>query len=78
MILCYISAKMPVTEKYIIPVTGGVEDWKNQLKFVLQTLKKQDGYLRTRWGPCNEDMQRLALIVGTLTYPLELLRFLAH
>lgn len=74
----YISAKMPVTEKCIIPVTGGVEDWKDQLKFVLQTLKKQDGFLRTRWGPCNEDMQRLALIVGTSIYPFDILHRLAH
>ncbi|XP_044721732.1 uncharacterized protein HRG_04647 [Hirsutella rhossiliensis] len=55
---------MPVTEFNIIPVKGGVEDWKEQLKLLLQTLKKQDGYLRTRWGPCNENMQRLVLSIG--------------
>lgn len=63
-----------VTERWIIPVVGGVEDWKNQLKVVLQTLKKQDGYLRTRWGPCSENMQRLELLIGTSDLSIEWLR----
>jgi hypothetical protein len=42
------SADMPVTERVILPVKGGVDDWKEALKFMLQTLKTQDGYVRTR------------------------------
>jgi hypothetical protein len=58
-----------VTERLFIPVTGGVEDWKLQLKFFLQVLKNQQGYLRTRWGPWSEDLQRLELSIGKL-HPL--------
>ncbi|KAJ2898788.1 hypothetical protein MKZ38_003658 [Zalerion maritima] len=58
-----------VTERCTIPVKGGVEDWKNQLKQFLQMLRKQDGYLRTRWGPCSEDMQRLELLIGKSLVP---------
>jgi hypothetical protein len=53
-----------VTERAIFTVTGGVEDWKHGLKLVLQTLKQQPGYLRTRWGPWSEDMQKLDLLIG--------------
>ncbi|KAI3546319.1 hypothetical protein CABS01_15332 [Colletotrichum abscissum] len=53
-----------VTERVTIPVLGGVENWKEQLKFMLQTLSKQPGYLRTRWGPWTEDQQKLELITG--------------
>ncbi|KAK3943897.1 hypothetical protein QBC46DRAFT_416695 [Diplogelasinospora grovesii] len=53
-----------ITERVIIPVAGGVEDWKEQLKFFLQSLKEQPGYLRTRWGPWSEDMQKLDLLIG--------------
>ncbi|KAH8895192.1 hypothetical protein GQ53DRAFT_855345 [Thozetella sp. PMI_491] len=53
-----------VTERLIIPVNGGVDDWKEQLKTFLLTLKKQPGYLRTRWGPWEENMQKLDLIIG--------------
>ncbi|GKT65053.1 dimeric alpha-beta barrel containing protein [Colletotrichum tofieldiae] len=53
-----------VTERVTIPVLGGVENWKEQLKFMLQTLGKQPGYLRTRWGPWSEDQQKLELITG--------------
>ncbi|PHH92634.1 hypothetical protein CDD83_6404 [Cordyceps sp. RAO-2017] len=55
---------MPVSEVCVIPVSGDVENWKNQLKLLLQPLKNQSGYLRTRWGPCSEDMQRLVLMIG--------------
>lgn len=60
-------AQLPnaVTERVTIPVLGGVENWKEQLKFMLQTLSKQPGYLRTRWGPWTEDQQKLELITGT-------------
>jgi hypothetical protein len=53
-----------VTERVVFPVKGGVDDWKNQFKVVLQTLKRQPGYIRTRWGPWSEDMQKLDLLVG--------------
>ncbi|KAH7367670.1 hypothetical protein B0T11DRAFT_56928 [Plectosphaerella cucumerina] len=56
-----------VTERLFIPVTGGVEDWKLQLKFFLQVLKNQQGYLRTRWGPWSEDLQRLELSIGWIS-----------
>ncbi|OHE99877.1 hypothetical protein CORC01_04778 [Colletotrichum orchidophilum] len=53
-----------VTERVTIPVRGGVENWKEQLKFMLQALSKQPGYLRTRWGPWSEDQQKIELITG--------------
>ncbi|KAH8879213.1 hypothetical protein GQ53DRAFT_789454 [Thozetella sp. PMI_491] len=53
-----------VTERLTIPVKGGVEGWKEQLKAQLQALKTQPGYLRTRWGPWSEDLQKLDLLVG--------------
>jgi hypothetical protein len=53
-----------VTERVIFPVKGGVEDWKHGLKLILQTLKQQPGYIRTRWGPWSEDMQYLDLLIG--------------
>lgn len=55
---------MAVTERLILPVTGGVDNWKEPLKFMLQTLKKQDGYIRTRWGPFSEDESKLELLIG--------------
>ncbi|ORY60827.1 uncharacterized protein BCR38DRAFT_348649 [Pseudomassariella vexata] len=56
---------MSCTERVIIPVNGGVEDWKEQLKALLITIKQQPGYIRTRWGPWSEDKQKLDLtIVG--------------
>ncbi|KAH8886301.1 hypothetical protein GQ53DRAFT_796890 [Thozetella sp. PMI_491] len=55
---------MAVTERVIFSVKGGVEDWKEGLKLVLQTLKQQPGYLRTRWGPWSENMQKLDLLIG--------------
>lgn len=57
-----------VAERVVLSVKGGVEDWKEQLKFLLQTLKTQPGYVRTRWGPWEEDMQKLDLIIGELTF----------
>ncbi|GKT41477.1 uncharacterized protein ColSpa_01658 [Colletotrichum spaethianum] len=53
-----------VTERVTLPVLGGVENWKEQLKFMLQALDKQPGCLRTRWGPWSEDQQKLELITG--------------
>jgi hypothetical protein len=55
---------MAVTERLILSVTGGVDNWKEPLKFMLQTLKKQDGYIRTRWGPFSEDESKLELLIG--------------
>ncbi|TGO60326.1 hypothetical protein BCON_0036g00160 [Botryotinia convoluta] len=55
---------MAITERVILSVSGGVEEWKDGLKFMLQTLKAQDGYLRTRWGPHSEDQQKLELLIG--------------
>lgn len=59
---------MAVTERLILSVTGGVDAWKEPLKFLLQTLKKQDGYLRTRWGPHSEDENKLELLIGKLAF----------
>ncbi|KAK6602522.1 dimeric alpha-beta barrel containing protein [Botrytis cinerea] len=55
---------MAITERVILSVSGGVEEWKDDLKVMLQTLKAQDGYLRTRWGPHSEDQQKLELLIG--------------
>ncbi|KAF7887689.1 hypothetical protein EAF00_009983 [Botryotinia globosa] len=55
---------MAITERVILSVSGEVEEWKDGLKFMLQTLKTQDGYLRTRWGPHSEDQQKLELLIG--------------
>lgn len=52
------------TERIIVPVKGDVDEWKEQLKVLLQTLKEQKGYLRTRWGPYSEDLQKLELLIG--------------
>lgn len=41
---------MAITERVILSVSGGVEEWKDDLKVMLQTLKAQDGYLRTRYA----------------------------
>jgi hypothetical protein len=56
---------MAVTERLILPVSGGVDNWKEPLKFMLQTLKKQDGYIRTRWGPWSENENNLELLIGS-------------
>lgn len=58
---------MPVTERLIIPVKGGVDDWKEQVKFLLQTLKKQEGNIRTRWGPHSENQNMLEFLIGTFS-----------
>jgi hypothetical protein len=55
---------MPITERIIIPVQGGQEAWKEALKFQLQVLKTQEGYVRTRWGPHSENENNLELFVG--------------
>lgn len=56
---------MTVTERLIIPVqAGGSETWKEQVKFLLQTLKKQEGNIRTRWGPHAEDETKLEFLIG--------------
>ncbi|KAF4627468.1 hypothetical protein G7Y89_g10688 [Cudoniella acicularis] len=54
---------MTVTERLIIPTQAGV-DWKEQVKFLLQTLKKQDGNVRTRWGPHTKDETKFEFLVG--------------
>lgn len=56
-----------ITERVIIPVKGGVEDWKEPYKQLLLTLKDQPGYIRTRWGPRSEDPQTLDLMIGKST-----------
>lgn len=58
-----------ITERVIVPVSGDVENWKMQLKALLQALKEQPGYVRTRWGPWSEDMQKLDLLVGKKSFP---------
>ncbi|RAL61522.1 hypothetical protein DID88_009561 [Monilinia fructigena] len=42
---------MSITERVILSVKGGVDEWKDALKVMLQTLKARDGYLRTRYFP---------------------------
>lgn len=59
---------MPVTERLILPVQNGA-DWKEPLKFLLQTLKKQDGNIRTRWGPHSENVDNLELLIGEFITP---------
>jgi len=54
---------MPVTQRLTLPVQTGA-DWKEPLKFLLQTLKKQDGNIRTRWGPHSENVDNLELLIG--------------
>ncbi|KAF6797619.1 hypothetical protein CSOJ01_12864 [Colletotrichum sojae] len=56
-----------VTERVIVPVRGSIDAWREPLKFLLQTLQKQPGYVRTRWGPWKEDPQRLELLTGWTT-----------
>ncbi|KAF6811826.1 hypothetical protein CPLU01_15041 [Colletotrichum plurivorum] len=56
-----------VTERVIIPVRGSIDAWREPLKFLLQALQKQPGYLRTRWGPWREDPQKLELLTGWTT-----------
>lgn len=55
---------MTVTERLILPTTGGVEAWREPVKFLLQTLKVQDGNIRTRWGPHSENEDNLEFLVG--------------
>jgi hypothetical protein len=62
---------MTVTERLLIPTTGGVEAWKETVKFLLQTLKVQDGNIRTRWGPWSEDENILEFLVGASLLPFQ-------
>jgi hypothetical protein len=55
---------MAITERLLLQVKGDTETWKEQLKVLLQTLKTQDGYIRTRWGPHSENQQMLELLIG--------------
>jgi hypothetical protein len=58
--------KMPVTQRLILPDQTGA-DWKEPLKFLLQTPKKQDGNIRTRRGPHRENFDNLELLIGKST-----------
>lgn len=40
---------MAITERVILTVNGNVDEWKEPLQFMLETLKAQDGHLRTRY-----------------------------
>lgn len=53
-----------ITERVIIPVKGGVDDWKEPYKQFLLTLKEQPGFIRTRWGPRSENMGVIDLMTG--------------
>ncbi|RDW62872.1 hypothetical protein BP5796_11174 [Coleophoma crateriformis] len=57
---------MPVTERVILSLQAGlgVDGWKDALKTLLQVLKTQEGYIRTRWGPWSEDENKLELFIG--------------
>ncbi|KAK1959643.1 hypothetical protein LY78DRAFT_725380 [Colletotrichum sublineola] len=59
-----ISPNTAVTERMIIPVRGTKEDWKEPLKAYLLALKRQDGYLRSRWGPWSENEETIDLLSG--------------
>ncbi|ORY55864.1 uncharacterized protein BCR38DRAFT_414723 [Pseudomassariella vexata] len=52
-----------ITERISISIQGTVEELKIPLKPFLQVLKEQPGYIRTRWGPQFEDMQKLELLL---------------
>lgn len=62
------GAPRGIAERVILNVKGGVEDWKEQLKVLLLTLKKQPGFVRARWGPFNEDPSKLDLVLGELAF----------
>lgn len=66
---------MPITERLILHVKGAVEDWSPAVKILLQTLKTQEGYVRTRWGPQMENMNNLEFLIGKnlKSFPLILL-----
>lgn len=53
-----------ITDRLVIPLTGGVDGWKEQVKQLLLTLKAQPGYIRTRWGPRSENMDTIDLLIG--------------
>lgn len=53
-----------ITDRLIIPVKGSVEDWKEDYKQFLLTLKEQQGFIRSRWSPRSEDMGVLDLMIG--------------
>ncbi|KAJ4393847.1 hypothetical protein N0V93_003062 [Gnomoniopsis smithogilvyi] len=53
-----------ITERIILPVKGGVDDWKEPYKQFLLTLKEQPGFIRSRWGPRSENMGVLDLLTG--------------
>lgn len=53
-----------ITDRLIIPVKGNVDDWKEDFKQFLLTLKGQPGFIRFRWGPRSEDMGVLDLLTG--------------
>jgi len=55
---------MTVTERLILPTQGGVEAWREPVKVLLQTLKKQEGNIRTRWGPHSENENNLEFLIG--------------
>lgn len=54
-----------ITDRLVLPVKGGVEDWKEPYKQFLLSLKEQPGYIRTRWGPRSEDMNTIDLLIGS-------------
>lgn len=56
---------MAITERLILPVQGGQEQWKVGLKSMLETLKGQKGCIRTRWGPQSENENNLELLIGS-------------
>lgn len=58
-----------ITDRTVIPVKGSVEDWKDDFKNFLLTLKAQPGFIRMRWGPRSEDMNVLDLMTGLSPHP---------
>lgn len=53
-----------ITDRLIVPVKGGVDDWKEDFKQFLLCFKGQPGFLRFRWGPRSEDLNTLDLLTG--------------
>ena len=58
--------KMPVTQRLTLPDQTGA-DWKEPLKFLLQTPKKQDGNIRITWDFHSGNVDNLELLIGKST-----------
>lgn len=58
--------KIPGPTRVVIDVKSDkVEEWKEQYKHFLLSVKDSNGYFRYRWGPWSEDMSKLEIIAST-------------